>query len=187
MRNGASQISSWTRSSVSLEKLHGATKPSGDRTRLGYNSAEGSTTETSSTTMLERTKFKTMNFVKSSAGKPKEARSGDDMIVAKPPIWQGRFCGLGYFAPAKSREICQNKRIIQMRGKPKSGGINQGQFSRTPKKDRQYMPKYRRFRSNGTYATPQAPSRSKSTHGPHKYFDADTDKRVKSNCEFQKV
>ncbi|KZV39875.1 hypothetical protein F511_18679 [Dorcoceras hygrometricum] len=31
-------ISSWTRSSVSLHKLHGATKPSDDRTGLGYNS-----------------------------------------------------------------------------------------------------------------------------------------------------
>ncbi|KZV42318.1 hypothetical protein F511_40437 [Dorcoceras hygrometricum] len=35
-------ISSWTRSFASLHKLHGATKPSCDRTGLGYNSDEGS-------------------------------------------------------------------------------------------------------------------------------------------------
>ncbi|KZV38371.1 hypothetical protein F511_19892 [Dorcoceras hygrometricum] len=110
-------IRSWIRSSVSLQRLHRAKKPSGDKTGLGFNSDEGSTTETSSTPMLESTKFR--NFVKYSAGQPKEAQSGDDMIVAKPPIWQGRFCGLGYSIPKKSREIWLNKRIIQMRGKPK--------------------------------------------------------------------
>ncbi|KZV31319.1 spindle pole body component 110-like [Dorcoceras hygrometricum] len=73
-------ISSWTRSSASLQKLHGATKPSGDKTGLGYNSDEGSTTETSSTPRPERTKFKTIKFVKSSAGQPTEAKSGEDMI-----------------------------------------------------------------------------------------------------------
>ncbi|KZV38372.1 spindle pole body component 110-like [Dorcoceras hygrometricum] len=77
-------ISSWIRSSVSLQRFHRATKPSGDKTGLGYTSDKGSTTETSSTPMLERTKFR--NFVKSSTGQPKEAQSGDDMIVAKPSI-----------------------------------------------------------------------------------------------------
>ncbi|KZV50503.1 hypothetical protein F511_07772 [Dorcoceras hygrometricum] len=52
-------ISSWTRSSASLQKLHGATKPSGDRTGLGYNIDEGSTSEISNTPRLERTKSKT--------------------------------------------------------------------------------------------------------------------------------
>ncbi|KZV50759.1 hypothetical protein F511_25621 [Dorcoceras hygrometricum] len=39
-------ISSWTRSSASLDKLHGAMKPSGDRSGLGYGSNESSTAET---------------------------------------------------------------------------------------------------------------------------------------------
>ncbi|KZV39065.1 hypothetical protein F511_35459 [Dorcoceras hygrometricum] len=96
-------ISSWTRSSASLHKLHGATKPSDDRTGLGYNSDEGSTTDTSSIPRLKKTKFKTMNFVKSSATQPIEAQYGEDMIVAKPSIWKSRFCGLGYSDPEKSR------------------------------------------------------------------------------------
>ncbi|KZV40662.1 hypothetical protein F511_32624 [Dorcoceras hygrometricum] len=44
----ADMISSWTKSSVSLQKLQGAIKPYGDKTGLGYNSNEGSITETSS-------------------------------------------------------------------------------------------------------------------------------------------
>ncbi|KZV14670.1 hypothetical protein F511_40699 [Dorcoceras hygrometricum] len=63
-------ISSWTRSSASLDKLHGAIKPSGDKTGLGYGSNDSSTTETSCTPQLDRTKFQTMKFVKSSAGQP---------------------------------------------------------------------------------------------------------------------
>ncbi|KZV25317.1 putative leucine-rich repeat receptor-like protein kinase [Dorcoceras hygrometricum] len=70
-------ISYCTRSSASLHKLHGATNPSGDRTRLGYNSDEGSTAETSSTPRLEKKKFKIMNIVKSSAKQATKApRSG---------------------------------------------------------------------------------------------------------------
>ncbi|KZV30731.1 hypothetical protein F511_37536 [Dorcoceras hygrometricum] len=41
-------IRSWTRSSLSLQQLHGAINPSDDRTGQGYNSDESSTTETSS-------------------------------------------------------------------------------------------------------------------------------------------
>ncbi|KZV54727.1 hypothetical protein F511_42124 [Dorcoceras hygrometricum] len=58
-------ISSYIRSSLSLQQLDGATMPSGDKTGLG-NSDESSTVETSSTPILERTKFNTLNFVKSS-------------------------------------------------------------------------------------------------------------------------
>ncbi|KZV38660.1 spindle pole body component 110-like [Dorcoceras hygrometricum] len=57
-------ISSWTRSSASLDKLHGVMKPFGDKTELGYNSDERSTAETSSNPQLVRTKLQTMNFVK---------------------------------------------------------------------------------------------------------------------------
>ncbi|KZV15707.1 metallopeptidase [Dorcoceras hygrometricum] len=122
----AGLISSWTRSSVSLQKLHGATKTSGDRTGFSYNSDEGSTSQTSSTPRLERTNFRTMNFVKSSTKQPEEAHSGEVKIAAETTIWKGRFCGLGYTAPEKPRESWLNKRIVQMRGKPKYGGIKKG-------------------------------------------------------------
>ncbi|KZV16275.1 hypothetical protein F511_39633 [Dorcoceras hygrometricum] len=113
-------ISSWTKSSASRQKLNGATKPSGDRTGLDYNSDEGNTTETSNTPRLERTKFKIMNFVRSSKGQLAAAKSSKNKIAAQPPIWQGRFCVLGYNAPEKSRYSCLNKRIAQMRSKSKS-------------------------------------------------------------------
>ncbi|KZV17423.1 scarecrow-like protein 30 [Dorcoceras hygrometricum] len=100
-------VSSWTMSSASLNKLHGATKISVDRTGLGYNSNEGSTSETSSTPRLEMTKFKTMNL------QPTEAQSGEDMIVPKPPILKSRHCGLGYSPPKKARESWLNKSITQ--------------------------------------------------------------------------
>ncbi|KZV17001.1 spindle pole body component 110-like [Dorcoceras hygrometricum] len=88
-------ISSCTRSSASMDKLHGAMKPSGDKTGLGYDSNDSSIAETSCNPNLERTKFKTMNFVKYSAGQPEKAQSGETKITAKPPIWKRRFCGLG--------------------------------------------------------------------------------------------
>ncbi|KZV56824.1 hypothetical protein F511_25870 [Dorcoceras hygrometricum] len=79
-------ISSWTRSSSSLQKLHETTKPSGDRTGLGYNRDEGSIAETSSSPRMERKKFKTMNFVKSSTEQLAEEKSVKDKIAAQPPI-----------------------------------------------------------------------------------------------------
>ncbi|KZV43232.1 hypothetical protein F511_36330 [Dorcoceras hygrometricum] len=93
-------ISSWTRSSASLQNLHGATKLSGDRTGLGYNNDEGSTAKTS-TSRMEKTKFKTINFVKSSTGQLEEAQSDDLKIAADLTIRKGRFCGLGYTSPEK--------------------------------------------------------------------------------------
>ncbi|KZV21466.1 hypothetical protein F511_15617 [Dorcoceras hygrometricum] len=97
-------ISSWTRSSASLDKLPGAMKPSGDKIGLGYDSNDSSTTETCCTLKLEKIKFETMSFVKSSMGKHVVAQSGETKIAYEPPIWQGRFCGLGYTAPEKSQE-----------------------------------------------------------------------------------
>ncbi|KZV47711.1 two-component sensor histidine kinase bacteria [Dorcoceras hygrometricum] len=63
-------ISSWTKSSASLDKLHGAMKPSGDRSGLGYGSNDDNTEETSCTSNLDRRKLQTMNFVRSSVGQP---------------------------------------------------------------------------------------------------------------------
>ncbi|KZV38224.1 spindle pole body component 110-like [Dorcoceras hygrometricum] len=61
-------ISSWTRSSAFLDKLHGAMKPTGDKSHLGCDGNDSSTVETSSTPQLARTKLQTMNFEKSSTG-----------------------------------------------------------------------------------------------------------------------
>ncbi|KZV47729.1 trigger factor-like protein TIG, Chloroplastic [Dorcoceras hygrometricum] len=88
-------IRSYTKSSASLDKLHGAMKPSGDRSRLGY------------------------------ARDSLKRHTDEIKIAAKPSIWQGRFCGLGYNAPEKPRESWLKKRVEQLTGKPKSGGKSQ--------------------------------------------------------------
>ncbi|KZV50138.1 spindle pole body component 110-like [Dorcoceras hygrometricum] len=83
----AGLIGSWTRSSYYLQKPHGATNPSGDKTGLGYNSDEGSTAKTSSTPRLEWTKFKTMIFEISSTEQPLEAKSDEVKISAVRPVF----------------------------------------------------------------------------------------------------
>ncbi|KZV22783.1 hypothetical protein F511_15528 [Dorcoceras hygrometricum] len=138
-------ISFWTRSSASLDNLHGAMKPFGDRSGLGYGSNDSNNAETSCTPQLDRTKLQTMNFVRSSTGQPGEAQYDESTIAAKPPIWQGRYCGLGYTAPEKPRESWFKKRVEQMRGQPKSGGKKPGQFSKAFMKDRQYIPRYNKI------------------------------------------
>ncbi|KZV30982.1 hypothetical protein F511_15872 [Dorcoceras hygrometricum] len=107
----ADMISSWTKSSSSLQKLQGATKQSGDKTGLGYYSNESSTSETSSNPSLGGTMFKTMNFVKSGREKFAGTKSGNAMMADKPLIRKGRFFGLGYAVPKKPRESWLNKRV----------------------------------------------------------------------------
>ncbi|KZV22785.1 hypothetical protein F511_15530 [Dorcoceras hygrometricum] len=68
-------ISSWTKSSTSLQKLQRAMKSSGDKSGLGYGSDESSMAEPSTHPQLDRTKFHTMSFVKSSTRQPEEAKS----------------------------------------------------------------------------------------------------------------
>ncbi|KZV19916.1 hypothetical protein F511_18725 [Dorcoceras hygrometricum] len=70
-------ISSWTKSSVSLQKLQGSMKPSGDKSGLGYGSDESNMTETCTHPKLDRPKLQTMNFVKSSMGHPEESKSDE--------------------------------------------------------------------------------------------------------------
>ncbi|KZV38709.1 hypothetical protein F511_18699 [Dorcoceras hygrometricum] len=82
----AELVSSSDMSSASLDKLHGAMKPSGDKIGLGYNSNENSTSKTICTPQLERIKFQTMNFVKSSTGQLIEAQSVEDKIADEPLI-----------------------------------------------------------------------------------------------------
>ncbi|KZV43764.1 spindle pole body component 110-like [Dorcoceras hygrometricum] len=169
-------ISSWTRSSASLDKLHGAMKPTGEKSCLGYDGNDSSTVDTSCTPQLERTKFKTMNFVKSSTGQPVEAQYREIIIADEPLIWKGRFWGLG-IRLLKCHESWL-KKLEKMKGKPKSGGKNQSQLSRTSTKDRQYRPRYKKPRSQEQHATYQYHTRLKNTHGPHTCPDVHTGKWV---------
>ncbi|KZV52496.1 beta-glucosidase 32-like [Dorcoceras hygrometricum] len=172
-------ISSWTKSSASLQKLQGATKHSGDKTGLGYYSSEGSTAETRSNPGLGGTKFKTNNFVKTSWEQFAKTKSGDAMMTSKPLIRQGRFCGLGYTAPEKPRKSWLNKIAELIRGKPKFNNKT-NQFFQYSMKDGQYKPQYRKPRSNWSYVACHDRHRTKNTHVPHKCFDAHTVKWIKS-------
>ncbi|KZV36097.1 hypothetical protein F511_31413, partial [Dorcoceras hygrometricum] len=57
-------MSSWAKSSASLDKLFGIQKPTSDRTGLGFNSSESSEGETSTQSQLVYDKFNKMSFVK---------------------------------------------------------------------------------------------------------------------------
>ncbi|KZV36768.1 hypothetical protein F511_26620 [Dorcoceras hygrometricum] len=59
-------MSSWTKSSVSLSKLHEAQKPLNDKSFLGFNNCESSAGEASTQSNLVYEKFKKMSFVKAS-------------------------------------------------------------------------------------------------------------------------
>ncbi|KZV57771.1 phosphatidylinositol 4-kinase alpha 1 [Dorcoceras hygrometricum] len=112
----------------SLDKLHGAMKPSDDSSGLGYGSDDNNTAETSFTPKLDKTKFQTMNFVRSSMGHLVEAQFHEVKIATQSPIWQGRFCGMGYTAPEKPRESWLEKilricPIWNSEGMPKLIGV----------------------------------------------------------------
>ncbi|KZV15831.1 microtubule-associated protein 70-4 [Dorcoceras hygrometricum] len=59
-------MSLWTKSSISLGKLHEAQKPLNDKSALGFSVGESSSGETSTQSDLAYDKFKKMNFVKAS-------------------------------------------------------------------------------------------------------------------------
>ncbi|KZV39770.1 microtubule-associated protein 70-4 [Dorcoceras hygrometricum] len=59
-------MSSWTKSSVSLGKLHETQKPLNDKTGLGFSFGERSSEGTSTQSDLAGDKFKKINFVKAS-------------------------------------------------------------------------------------------------------------------------
>ncbi|KZV36608.1 hypothetical protein F511_42041 [Dorcoceras hygrometricum] len=57
-------MSSWTKSSASLDKLFGIQKPANDRTGLSFNISESSEGETSTQSQLVYDNFNKMSFVK---------------------------------------------------------------------------------------------------------------------------
>ncbi|KZV25123.1 hypothetical protein F511_27438 [Dorcoceras hygrometricum] len=59
-------MSSWTKSSVSLSRLHESQKPFNDKSGLGFNNGANSCGETSAQSQSVYDKFKKMSFVKAS-------------------------------------------------------------------------------------------------------------------------
>ncbi|KZV50168.1 hypothetical protein F511_20290 [Dorcoceras hygrometricum] len=88
-------MSSWTKSSVSLGKLHETQKPLNDKTGLGFNVGESSSGETITQSDLADGKFKKMNFVKANVTHDTcESVKYDDQI--SPKLNYNGKVGIGY-------------------------------------------------------------------------------------------
>ncbi|KZV52939.1 hypothetical protein F511_35424 [Dorcoceras hygrometricum] len=119
-------MSSWTKSSISLGKLHDVQKPFNDRTGLGFSSGESSSSDTSTKSDLANEKLKKMTFVKSSVIRDTlESVKYDDQNVSKLNH-KGKF-GIGYAEPEKSKPIWLRNRLDKDRAKfgPHSSDLHQ--------------------------------------------------------------
>ncbi|KZV38125.1 hypothetical protein F511_28128 [Dorcoceras hygrometricum] len=95
-------MSSWTQSSISLDKLCEIQKPANDRTGLGFNTGESSSGETCTQSNLAHDKFKNMSFVKASViHDPCESVRYDDQISEL--LNKKGKAGIGYDRPESSK------------------------------------------------------------------------------------
>ncbi|KZV56190.1 hypothetical protein F511_23787, partial [Dorcoceras hygrometricum] len=91
-------MSSWTRSIVSLGKLHETQKPLNDKSGLGFSSGECSSEETSTQSDMAYDKFMKMNFVKASViHNAYESVEYNDQI--SPKLNHKGKQGMGYTKP----------------------------------------------------------------------------------------
>ncbi|KZV24455.1 hypothetical protein F511_17242 [Dorcoceras hygrometricum] len=95
-------MSSWTKSSASLDKLSGIQKPASDRTELCFNSSESSEGETSTQSQLVYDKFNKMRFVKASVTSDScESIKYNDQT--SPKLNHKGKSGIGYQRPENSK------------------------------------------------------------------------------------
>ncbi|KZV30909.1 hypothetical protein F511_33444 [Dorcoceras hygrometricum] len=95
-------MSSWTKSSVSLSRMHETQKPHNDKTGLGFNVGERSSGETSTRSDLADGKFKKMNFVKASVTHDTyESVKYNDQI--SPKLNYNGKAGIGYTRPENKK------------------------------------------------------------------------------------
>ncbi|KZV23640.1 hypothetical protein F511_31574 [Dorcoceras hygrometricum] len=95
-------MSSWAKSSASLDKLFGIQKPANDRTGLGFNSSESSDGETSTQSQLVYDKFNKMSFVKANViYHPCESMTYDDQTSHK--LNHKGKAGIGFQRPENSK------------------------------------------------------------------------------------
>ncbi|KZV44257.1 hypothetical protein F511_10376 [Dorcoceras hygrometricum] len=119
-------MSSWTKYSVSLGKLHETQKPLNDKTGLGFNVGESSTGETSTQSDLADGKFKKMNFVKASVTHDTcESVKYDDQYTGQLN-YKGK-AGIGYTRPENNKSSWLNNRLEKYKAKagPKLSVPNQ--------------------------------------------------------------
>ncbi|KZV57132.1 hypothetical protein F511_42014 [Dorcoceras hygrometricum] len=111
-------MSSWTKSSVSLGKLHETQNPLNAKSGLGFSVGESSSGETSTQSDLSYDKFKKMNLVKASVAHDTcESVKYDDQISPKLN-YKGK-AGIAYTRPENNKPSWLKKRLDK--DKAKSG------------------------------------------------------------------
>ncbi|KZV58385.1 hypothetical protein F511_15508 [Dorcoceras hygrometricum] len=126
-------MSSWTQSSISLDKLCEIQKPANDRTGLGFNTSERSFGETCTQSNLAHDKFKKMSFVKASViHDPCESVRYDDQISEL--LNKKGKAGIGYDRPESSKSGWLKNRLDKEKAKAGSKSFVQNQQRRVSKK-----------------------------------------------------
>ncbi|KZV36781.1 hypothetical protein F511_37777 [Dorcoceras hygrometricum] len=126
-------MSSWTQSSISLEKLCEIQKPTNDRTGLGFNTGESSSEETCTQSNLAHDKFKKMSFVKASViHDPCESVRYDDQISEL--LNKKGKAGIGYDRPESPKSGWLKNRLDKEKAKAGSNSFVQNQHRRDSRK-----------------------------------------------------
>ncbi|KZV21439.1 anthranilate synthase beta subunit 2, chloroplastic [Dorcoceras hygrometricum] len=126
-------MSSWTKSSVSLRKLHETQKPLNDKSSLGFNVGESSCRETNTQAQLVYDKFKKMNFVKANVIHD----SYDSMTYndqTSPKLNHKGKAGIGYHKPENSKLSWLKNKLDKDKAKAGSKSFVSHQPRRSSKK-----------------------------------------------------
>ncbi|KZV26472.1 hypothetical protein F511_35951 [Dorcoceras hygrometricum] len=101
-------MSSWTKSSVSLSRLHESQKPVNDKSGLGFNDSANSCGETSAQSQPVYDKFKKMSFVKANViHNCCESMTYNDQNSSQ--LNQKGKAGIGYVRPENKLSWLKNK------------------------------------------------------------------------------
>ncbi|KZV57370.1 hypothetical protein F511_34943 [Dorcoceras hygrometricum] len=118
-------MSSWTKSSVSLGKLHETQKPLNDKSGIGFGFDESSSEGTCTQSDLAGDKFKKMNFVKTSIiHDAYESVKYDDQTTGQ--LNHRGKTGIGYINPKNGKPSWLTNRLEKDKEKagPKSSVLN---------------------------------------------------------------
>ncbi|KZV44728.1 hypothetical protein F511_34622 [Dorcoceras hygrometricum] len=126
-------MSSWTKSSVSLSKLHETRKPLNDKSGLGFSVGESNLEGTSTQSYLAYDKFKKMNFVKATViHNAYESVKYDDQTSGQ--LNQKGKAGIGYIRPENSKPSWLKIRLEKDKAKASSKSSVSNQSRRGSKK-----------------------------------------------------
>ncbi|KZV55452.1 hypothetical protein F511_24346 [Dorcoceras hygrometricum] len=156
-------MSSWTKSSVSLGKLHETQKPLNDKSGLGFNVGESSSGETSTQSDLADGKFKKMNFFKANVTHDTcESVKYNDHISPKLN-YKGK-ASIGYTRPENNKPSWL-KNILdkdKAKARSKSSVPNHDQRRRGSTKAKSVWPALEGLTRSARIETPRNGDRNKS-------------------------